>query len=98
VAEAELAKARASLGIGVNGLGLGLLYIVAKLGLEELPLTRDIIYTAVVIAVAAGVGLELVNLLFLAKRRRMGELGAEIDALRSGNRELKRKLRDAMRA
>jgi len=97
-AEKDLAVARASLGIGVNGLGLGLLYVVAKVALEEQPLTRDIIVTAVVIAIAAGLGLELVNLFFLAKRRRMAELGAEIDELRSGNKELRRKLRDAMRA
>jgi hypothetical protein len=96
-AEKGLRAARASLGIGVNGLGLGVLYVVAKVGLEELPLTSDLIYTAVAIAIVAGIGLELVNFLFLAKRRRMAELGAEIDELRSSTRELRRKLREALR-
>jgi uncharacterized membrane protein len=97
-AEAELRTARASLGIGVNGLGLGVLYVVAKVGIEDLPLTSDLIYAAVAIAIVSGVALELVNFFLLAKRRRMSELGAEIDELRSGNRELRRKLREAMRA
>lgn len=98
MAEGELAKARASLGIGVNGLGLGVLYLVARVGLEEMHLTRELIIRAAVIAVVSGILLELANLLFLAKRRRMSELGAEIDELRKGNRDLKRKLRDATRS
>jgi hypothetical protein len=95
--EADLRTARASLGIGVNGLGLGLLYVVARVALEEQNLSTDLLVSAGLIALASGVALELTNLFFLAKRRRMTELGAEADELRAGVRLLKRQLRDAMR-
>lgn len=95
--QAELARARASVGIGVNGLGLGLLYLIAKVGLEEQPLTTDLMVTALIITLAAGVALELANLLFLAKRQQISRLSEEVSRIESDNRHLQRQLRNAMR-
>lgn len=95
--ERELGRARASMGIGINGLGIGLLYVIAKVALEEQPLTRELIVTALVIAAAAGVALELANFLFLAKRRELGRLSRELERVASDNRRLQSRLRDAQR-
>ncbi|MGE0455403.1 MAG: hypothetical protein AB7O37_15135 [Vicinamibacteria bacterium] len=95
--ESELARARASFGIGANGLGLGVLYIVAQVALEEQELTRGLIGTAVAIALASGVALELANYLFLAKRREMARLSADIETLQGDVRQMQAKIRESLR-
>jgi len=95
--ETDLARARASFGIGANGLGLGVLYIVAKVALEEAPLSRDLFVTAAVIAVVTGLLLELANFLFLAKRREMSRISADITELQKEVRERERKIRESVR-
>lgn len=95
--ERELARARASIGIGVNGLGLGLLYVVAKVGLEEQLLTRELVLTGVGIAVAAGIALELANFLFLAKRRQLSRISEELERVASENERLQRQIKGALR-
>jgi hypothetical protein len=95
--ESDLAKARASFGIGANGLGLGVLYIVAKVALEELPLSRGLIIQAAAIALVTGILLELANFLFLAKRREMARLSAEISEMQKDADALQRKIRESVR-
>ena len=95
--ESELKSAKASLGIGVNGLGLGLLYVVAKVALENELITREMIWTAVAIAVVTGVLLELTNLFFLAKHKAMLRLSSEIRQAHREARRLRQIIREASR-
>jgi hypothetical protein len=97
VLKSELKSAKASLGIGVNGLGLGVLYVVAKVGLEEQLITRELIWTAVAIATVTGVLLELTNLFFLAKHKAMLRLSSEIRQAQREARRLRQAIRDATR-
>lgn len=95
--ESELARARASFGIGANGLGLGVLYIVAQVALEEQELTTGLIGTAVAIALVSGAALELANYLFLAKRREMARLSADIQTLQGDIRLIQAKIRESLK-
>ncbi|MEO8499351.1 MAG: hypothetical protein ABI565_00450 [Vicinamibacteria bacterium] len=91
----ELQSARASWGIGVNGLGLGVLYVVAKVALEERPLNRELLLEAAGIALVVGVLLELANSLFLAKRKAISDLTERLKRAETEQREIQRKLRAA---
>ena len=95
--ETEAAAARASLGIGVNGGLLGLLYVVVKIAWEDSALSQGIIITAVLISLVCGILLELVNLLFLAKRQNMTRLSGEIAEAKRQARQLKQTIRSAQR-
>jgi hypothetical protein len=94
--EHELARARASFGIGANGLGLGVMYVLAQVGLEEKPLTPDLIGMGVAIALVTGAALEIANLLFLAKRREMTRLGEEIVQTQAELKEAQRKIKESI--
>jgi polyhydroxyalkanoate synthesis regulator phasin len=93
--ESDLSRARASFGIGANGLGLGLLYVIAQVGLEEKQISAELIRTAVAVAAASGIGLELANYLFLAKRREMSRLSGEIAQLQSEVNQIQSKIRES---
>jgi hypothetical protein len=95
--ESDLRRARASLGIGANGFGLGVLYVIAQVMLENSTLSRELFLNAVAIAIASGIGLELANFFFLAKRREMSRLSAEIDEATSEIRQLQAKIRESVR-
>jgi len=95
--EADLARARASLGIGVNGFGLGVLYVIVQIFLEEKMLSPELIRNAIAIGILTGVGLELANFLFLAKRREMARLSGEIGELQTAVKEIQRKIRESAR-
>jgi hypothetical protein len=94
--EGDLAKARASFGIGANGFGLGVMYVIAQVGLEEKPLTSGLIWIGVAIALVTGIGLEVSNLLFLAKRREMTRLDEEIAQAQADLKEVQRKIKDSL--
>jgi hypothetical protein len=96
-ANRELQTARASWGIGVNGFGLGVLYIVAKVALEERDLNRGLILEAVALSVLVGVLLELANYLFLAKRQTISRLTEQLRQAAAEQRELQRKIRESSR-
>ena len=96
-ANRELQEARASWGIGVNGFGIGVLYVVARVALDERPLNRGLIVEAVVLSVIVGVVLELVNTLFLAKRQTISRLTEQIARAVSEQKELERKIRESSR-
>jgi len=96
-ANRELQEARASWGIGVNGFGIGVLYVVARVALDERPLNRGLIIEAVVLSVIVGVVLELVNTLFLAKRQTISRLTEQIARAVSEQKELERKIRESSR-
>jgi len=96
-ANRELQEARASWGIGVNGLGIGVLYVVAKVALEHRLLSRGLIIEALVLSVIVGIGLELVNTLFLAKRQVISRLTQQLRLATAEQKELERKIRDSSR-
>ncbi len=93
----DLQKARASWGIGVNGIGIGVLYVVARVALEERALNRGLILEAVTLSVIVGVLLELSNHLFLAKRQTISRLTEQLRLAVAEQRELERKIRESSR-
>ena len=93
----ELQAARASWGIGVNGFGIGVLYVVAKVALDERPLDRGLIVEALVLSVVVGVLLELANTLFLAKRQTISRLTDQLRLTAAEQKELERKIRESSR-
>lgn len=96
-ASRELQVARASWGIGVNGFAIGVLYVVARVALEERPLNAALIVKAVVLSVLVGLLLEVVNYLFLAKRQTMARLTEQLRLAKAEQRELERKIRESSR-
>jgi hypothetical protein len=84
-------------GIGVNGLAFGVVYAIYQVGTQEMTLSTTLLWKSAAIAIVVGVLLELVNYLFLAKRRRMTQLSEEIEVLRSEARQLDQKIREASR-
>lgn len=96
--QADLTVARHSIGIGTNGFAIGVLYVVVQLGVEERVLDQAVMIEAVVVAVVVGVGLELANYFFLAKRKTMGRLSHEIAQMREEQVLLQSLIRDAERA
>jgi hypothetical protein len=95
--QSELQTARHSIGIGINGLGIGVLYVIAKIFLEDQLFTQTLILTAIGIAVLVGVLLELANHLFLAKRTEITRLTGELDAAKQEARQLQSRIREADR-
>jgi len=96
-ASRELQAARASWGIGVNGFGLGVLYLVARVALEERHFNRELVIEAVGLSVLVGVLLELANFLFLAKRQTISRLTAQLRQANLDQRETERKIRESAR-
>lgn len=93
----DLQTARASWGIGVNGFGLGVLYVVAKVALDQRLLNAGLFLEAVALSVAVGVLLEAANYLFLAKRQAISRLTEELRLATVEQRELERKIRESSR-
>jgi hypothetical protein len=95
--EDEIQGARRSLGIGVNGLGIGVLYAIVQIGVNGTPISRELAWQSLGIAVLVGVGLELANHLFLAKRQRIQRLSADLQEARDAGRHLQKVIREAGR-
>lgn len=96
-ANRELQAARASWGIGVNGFGIGVLYVVAKVALEQRHVNQGLLLEAVAVSVVVGVLLELANYLFLAKRQAISSLTEQLRLATVEQRELERKIRESSR-
>ena len=73
-------------------------YVMAQIVLEERLLNQELMIEAVVVAVVAGVLLELANYFFLAKRKTMSRLSHEIAQMREEQVLLQSLIRDAERA
>jgi hypothetical protein len=95
--EAELSQARGSFGIGANGIGIAVAYAIYELTLKDAPLGKDLLWSAIGIAVASGLVLEAVNYLFLAKRQAISRFTEELEEARSEGVLLRQKIREAGR-
>ena len=95
--EAELYAARASFGIGVNGIGIGVAYLLWQVGFQSRTLGQDVFVETLGVAAISAIALELVNWLFLAKRKKMRQLANEINGARQDGRTLEQKIREASR-
>jgi DNA-directed RNA polymerase subunit RPC12/RpoP len=95
--EDELLGARRSFGIGVNGLGVGVAYFLYQVAFHERQIGADLAWQAAGVGLFAGVVLELVNFLFLAKRQRIRRLSSDLDEAREEGRRLQKLLRDSGR-
>ena len=93
--EDELRGARRSVGIGANGIGLAVAYLVWQVALNEQPFSAELAWEGVLVAAVSGVILELLNFLFLAKRKAMTRLTAELEEARADGRQLQQKIRDS---
>jgi hypothetical protein len=96
--EDELQGARRSFGIGVpNGLGVGVIYFLYQVAFNERQIGSDLAWQAAGVGLFAGVVLELVNFLFLAKRQRIRRLSSDLDEAHEEGRRLQKLLRDSDR-
>ncbi len=95
--KAELAQARASFGVGVNGFGVGVAFAIYQVGWNEQPLSLNLLWNAIGIAIVSGLLLEAANWAFLAKRQAITRLSAEIGEADAEAQQLRQKIRDATR-
>ena len=95
--EDEIQGARRSLGIGVNGIGIGVLYAIVQIALNDRTIDSSLAWEAGGIALVVGIGLELANHLFLAKRQRLQRLSADLKEARDAGRHLQKVIREAGR-
>lgn len=95
--EEDLRAARSSFGLGANGIIVGLLYVAWLVAFEQQMISADLIWRAFLAAAVAAVALELANFLFLAKRKRMSRLSADIEEAQEEGRRLQQKIREAGR-
>jgi len=95
--EADLRHARGSFGVGVNGLGIAVIYALWQIVQKDRPIDSGLAWQAVAVAVLSGLLLEAANFLFLAKRKRLSQLGNELSEARAEGRSLQQKIREASR-
>ena len=95
--EDELRGARHSIGLGANGIGIGVAFFLYKVALDNQPVSVSLLWTAVLIALASGAVLELLNYLALAKRKAITRINRDLDDARAEGRSLQQKIREASR-
>jgi hypothetical protein len=95
--EDELRGARHSIGLGANGLGIGVVYLIWQVALKDTAMSTGLIWQAVMVGLAAGAALELLNYVALAKRKAISRLSHELDEAREDGRALQQKIREASR-
>jgi hypothetical protein len=95
--EDELRGARHSVGLGANGLGIAVIFLIWQVALKDNPMSTDLVRQTVMVGVAAGVGLELLNYVALAKRKAISRITHDLDEARAEGRALQQKIREAGR-
>ncbi len=95
--EDELRGARHSIGLGANGLGIAVVYLIWQVALKDQPMSTDLIWQAVMVGLASGAGLELLNYVALAKRKAISRISHDLDEARTEGRALEQKIREASR-
>jgi len=96
--EDELRGARHSIGLGANGLGIGVVYLIWQLALKDQPMSTDLVWQAVMVGLATGVALELLNYVALAKRKAISRITHDLDEARAEGSALQQKIRESSRA
>jgi hypothetical protein len=95
--EDEIHGARRSFGIGANGVGVGVAYFLYQIAFHERQIGMELAWAAIGVGLLAGITLELMNFLFLAKRQRIRRLSTDLDEAREEGRRLQKLLREANR-
>ena len=95
--EDELRGARHSIGLGANGLGIGVVYLIWQVALKDQPFSTGLLVQAVMVGLATGVALELLNYLALAKRKAITRISHDLEEVREEGRALQQKIRDSSR-
>jgi hypothetical protein len=95
--EAELRAARGSFGIGANGFGLGVAFFIWQVALRDHTADASLAWTSVAVAIGSGVLLEVLNVLFLTKRKKISKLHGDIHEAEEEGRAIQKKLREAQR-
>jgi len=96
--EDELRGARHSIGLGANGLGIGVVYLIWQVALKDHPFSTGLLWQAVMVGLATGAALELLNYVALAKRKAITRISHELEEAREEGRALEQKIRDSSRA
>ena len=95
--EVEANPARVAASARCHGIGIGVLYAIVQIGVNGTPISRELGWQSLGIAVLVGLGLELANHLFLAKRQRIQRLSADLQEAREAGRHLQKVIREAGR-
>ena len=95
--ENELRGARHSMGMGANGIGIGVAYFIWQVALKDQPVSLDLAWSAALVALAAGIVLELINYLALAKRKAISRISRDLEDAEAEGRTLQQKIREAGR-
>jgi hypothetical protein len=95
--EDELRGARHSIGLGANGIGIGVAYFLYKVALDNHPVNVGLLWSAILVALASGAVLELLNYVALAKRQAIRRITSDLDDARAEGRSLQQKIREASR-
>ena len=95
--EDELRGARHSVGLGANGVGIAVAYFIWKVAIKDMAVSADLAWEAVMVGIASGIGLELLNYVSLAKRKQISRISRELDEAREQERSLRQKIREASR-
>jgi len=95
--EAELSHARGSFGIGANGFGIAVIFLLYRVTYAGETWSKDLLWSAVGVAIGSGLLLELANYAFLAKRRAMSRVSLEIETAQAESTRLKQRIREASR-
>lgn len=95
--EDELRGARHSIGLGANGLGIGVVYFIWQVAMKDQPMSTDLVWQSVLVGAAAGIALELLNYVALAKRKAITRISHDLEEARAEGRALQQKIREASR-
>jgi hypothetical protein len=95
--EDELRGARHSIGLGANGVGIALAYFIWQIAIKDQPFSAGLAWQSVVVGVVAGIFLELLNYLALAKRKAITRISQDLEEARAEGRALQQKIREASR-
>ena len=95
--EDELRGARHSIGLGANGLGIGVVYLIWQVALKDQPFSTGLLFQGVMVGLASGVALELLNYVALAKRKAITRISHDLEEARAEGRALQQKIREASR-
>jgi len=95
--EDELRGARHSMGLGANGVGIAVAYLIWQVAWKDTPMSTGLLWQAVMVGLATGVALELLNYVALAKRKAITRISEELDEAREEGRALEQKIREASR-